>query len=691
MELIISILVTTLISVSLILYFRRSDKRNTQLQTLKTFINTSMNNMLKLFQDKEKELMDKTINLDIALKKLDKASTYINNKLLEIKDSIQEIATIKENLGTGLKEAAAFHKEVDALKVRVAEVAKIASDAAALKQEIAEEKKGAQIIRADIEQARVWAKDSITSLLKDAEDEIAGQKTEFENTLQGMTASIDRKAEDAEALAGQVEDLIEAAKSKIAGFSDDIRVQLDDKEREIDELITKSAQELEGRTKESVAVIQADLETRLKEHNLELEEARKNLQTEFAASKTDFISQAQTLKQVLGNSLSEFNSKWNENIKRFNDVNKEILSKSSDLDGMLKSQEKMLTKKAGEVETAIFDKVHTFEQQISQTMKQNQDRFDSELSRLETGMKQKSDALSGRIEENLKGTETEIRGALQKKAAEIDSRLTEMVKDFETRKTEITGKMQTLTTGFEKQFKDFETGIGSRMSGIEQKFSKVNTDIQNLDERIQREASDLFTKADEELSREVDALKNTVETNANARLSDMEQKISGEMKRFEEEFNTNIRNLNSRLETNTSTVRELEQSIGKFFRDTTDKFSAEVTRLKTDAATETKVYLEDISAREKEIHSMSETLRQELAKAGNAVESIGKDAASRALSELLDRLSNHFFTNRTIGLPAGRHLFVPGERLTLWFAALIILVAGTIVFWSVRPREREPA
>jgi len=62
------------------------------------------------------------------------------------------------------------------------------------------------------------------------------------------------------------------------------------------------------------------------------------------------------------------------------------------------------------------------------------------------------------------------------------------------------------------------------------------------------------------------------------------------------------------------------------------------------------------------------------------------------LSELLDSVSHHFFTNpdRTISLPAGRHLFVPGERLTLWFAALIILVAGTIVFWSLRPREREP-
>ncbi len=78
------IIIPIFISVFLILYFRRSDKRNTQLQTLKNFINTSMNNMHKYFQEKEKELLDKTINLDVSFKKFDKASSFINNKLGEI-------------------------------------------------------------------------------------------------------------------------------------------------------------------------------------------------------------------------------------------------------------------------------------------------------------------------------------------------------------------------------------------------------------------------------------------------------------------------------------------------------------------------------------------------------------------------------------------------------------------------------
>jgi MFS family permease len=53
------------------------------------------------------------------------------------------------------------------------------------------------------------------------------------------------------------------------------------------------------------------------------------------------------------------------------------------------------------------------------------------------------------------------------------------------------------------------------------------------------------------------------------------------------------------------------------------------------------------------------------------------------LSEFLDRISEHFFTNRTIGLPPG-DLFIPGERLTLWHSAVIILIAGSIVALTLR-------
>ena len=58
------------------------------------------------------------------------------------------------------------------------------------------------------------------------------------------------------------------------------------------------------------------------------------------------------------------------------------------------------------------------------------------------------------------------------------------------------------------------------------------------------------------------------------------------------------------------------------------------------------------------------------------------------LSDFLDKISSHALNDRTITI-LGRDLYVPGERLTLWLAGAIIIVAGVIVFFSLRAGERD--
>jgi dTMP kinase len=53
------------------------------------------------------------------------------------------------------------------------------------------------------------------------------------------------------------------------------------------------------------------------------------------------------------------------------------------------------------------------------------------------------------------------------------------------------------------------------------------------------------------------------------------------------------------------------------------------------------------------------------------------------LSELLDRISRSLFTGRTVTLPGGQELFLPGVRLTLYMASLIVFIAGLIVVRSM--------
>ena len=61
------------------------------------------------------------------------------------------------------------------------------------------------------------------------------------------------------------------------------------------------------------------------------------------------------------------------------------------------------------------------------------------------------------------------------------------------------------------------------------------------------------------------------------------------------------------------------------------------------------------------------------------------------MSELADSISGHYLTGHTWHFPGGHELYLPGVRLTLWFAGGVILIAGAVVFWSLRRVPRHPA
>lgn len=54
------------------------------------------------------------------------------------------------------------------------------------------------------------------------------------------------------------------------------------------------------------------------------------------------------------------------------------------------------------------------------------------------------------------------------------------------------------------------------------------------------------------------------------------------------------------------------------------------------------------------------------------------------LSDALHRLSGQLLDDRHLELPGGLEVFLPGERLTLWIGALVIVLAGFLALLSVR-------
>ena len=65
-------------------------------------------------------------------------------------------------------------------------------------------------------------------------------------------------------------------------------------------------------------------------------------------------------------------------------------------------------------------------------------------------------------------------------------------------------------------------------------------------------------------------------------------------------------------------------------------------------------------------------------------------AVAPFLSEVLDLLSSKWWNRHITVLGVGMH--IPGVRITLWLAALIIIGAGLLSLWSLRPtRRRRPS
>ncbi len=319
------------------------------------------------------------------------------------------------------------------------------------------------------------------------------------------------------------------------------------------------------------------------------------------------------------------------------------MSKSTGMDEQIKSTEKGLQKKISDIENSISGRVSGFDAELAKLLRQKSDSFDGEFLKIETEARSKIDLISGRIEEEFLKTDEEIKSNLNKKIMDIYNQVSTITKEFENRKKEIEEKISGLTDGVEVQFRQLEGDYSNKITEIEQKFGKINTDIMTLEKKFQNESEALFTKANADLSKEIDSLKKSVEINAQERLSRMDEKITEEIQKFEEQFNGNIKNFNAKLAANSNTINEMNGKLAKFIKDVTDKFKGEVSSLKSSTVLESEKYLEKIGASEKAMQTMMASLQNSLAAAGEEIKSLGKEAAESLVEKIEGKENEIFF------------------------------------------------
>ena len=302
-----------------------------------------------------------------------------------------------------------------------------------------------------------------------------------------------------------------------------------------------------------------------------IEEYKK--ETDVAAG--DIINGAKELKESVNETLGEFNGRWNETVKRFNEMNRDVMSKTSIMESRLEKGEKDLEIRLEDARALI----NTRTGEITRTLTL----------------------------------------AMEAGAASI-----------EDKKAELAEKVDALSAGLDRQLGEIEDGYNGRIEGMDERISSLKSEIDGLQDKITSEAQGIFNSMENEIAAEIDAMKKSALGKADERLKNIEEMYSKSEAELEDEFNKQINDINSRLVANSSAINEMGGKLSGFVRDVTDKFKDDVALLQKEASVEARDVIAEIGAKEKELNALQQSVREE-------IKVMGREAAESALQRIRDR------------------------------------------------------
>ncbi|OHD56960.1 MAG: hypothetical protein A2Y33_08340 [Spirochaetes bacterium GWF1_51_8] len=490
-------IIILVLCVTLILYFRRRDKRNAQLSTLKGFVQMAMNNIQQLFSDKERDLRDKTINLDISLKKLDKASEFINKRLADIKDFFDKTTLIHSELKTNMQSAQVFNQDIVSVRDQLKEIGSAVNEIDALKRDMNDYKKQAGAIRNEVEQARVWAQDNLGDFVKRMESEIENYRIQIAGSqaakLEKMEADLSKAIDDGEYKAAKIEERFGDVERRMEEFDAQYLKRLDSIEGEV----SKRIDSVEGEYQNKVSSI----EQRFLKMAQEIDTAEKKFKTEaeqlFHKAGTDIQKTVDLLKKEAESSASSrvstidermreeikkleervnqsirgFNENLNNTAKGIGDLNNRLTGFIKDSSDKFKGELNALKTNYTVEATGFFEKLDDRENQLNAIAKE----LTLQMGEAGKSIRKLTDDSTNAALDKIKSRETEILGNLEKSSDIVSDRLVQLEKFINSFESDITKKVSTMESELIKDINDSK----NRVEELRNIALKLEKDIDN--------------------------------------------------------------------------------------------------------------------------------------------------------------------------------------------------------------------
>ena len=500
-------IITLLISISLILYFRFRDKKNSQLKVLKSFIQTTMDNIYRAFQEREKELRDKTINLEISLKKVDKASEFINKRLGDFKAFIDEAGEIQKGLGDNLQSAYTFNQDIVKVRSDIEAMQGLAGNLKALGKSLEEDRKYASMLKNEIEQSRIWAQDNIGEFVKRVESNLGVFKNQLTDDL---TKRMEKTEKD---IFGR-SDAVNAAIAKLENFDADTGQKIVAMEKYLTETLNTMSKGIVAKYDGVISSLKTDLDSTSKEFESKrgvftnkydiLHKELESLEKRIMAEASDVYTQVNTAvmreidemkKGVSENAekrLSTIDDRIKDELKRFEEgVNGNIRNFNEKLNVTAKT-------------------INELNNKLSHFVTENTDKFKLELTTLKASYTSDANALMKdlrdketsmtnlykTIQEQIVGASETIKDAGRNTTEGVLSKIKQMeeetVKRLASSASDITGRMKQL----DNTVNSFENTINLKVTTLQNKLDTQMTTYKSQVESLQGAAK----KAEGDLS-----------------------------------------------------------------------------------------------------------------------------------------------------------------------------------------------
>lgn len=618
----ITLVITLVVSIGLILYFRRKDKRNVEFNSLKNFIRSSIQNLEQMFKDKERELKDKTINLDIDLKKLEKASGYINKKLANIQDSLVYAESIRKDLNTDLNKAKFFDDELKTVKSKIDIFVETEKEIKALTTELKSSKEEAVSIKQDIKQARIWADDNIGDFIKKTEDDLEKFKIDLSNKIgddiKSIEENVKNKNDDVDYLVSKLENKVEETEDKFekmysekeahieSEFVDKIKKfqtnvsttikQFNDKlggtARTINDLsnrVSKFIKENSEKFKGEIATIKSEYTIQannfldnVAKKEISMQSFMNELDTKFAnvditiqnivksATETALDNLTSHENEVYGNLekssglISDRLEQIEHSITNYEEgLNSKMATMGSDLENKLheyKSNIDNLQNIALNIEKNITENINSRTKEIDNYLEKLKDAFVDDYKQLIGNTKEEIITLKDEVESLQNQTDSQKDGILRGMKESIKS-----FKEWGTSQvSELKDEIDTTKMRTEGVLVDIHDELDSRFSKFKDDIDKHTSDIIRESENNIQEKKDEMHKVMKDLSTAVDAKERELKSKFDEARKDVEKSNQIMIDKLQGDFESKVNRMKEQLSAEIENGKKIKQDLESF-------------------------------------------------------------------------------------------------------------------------------